>query len=180
MISQTKGDLRVLSMQDYDVSFGPAGASLRKILDQQKYSQRVIIVDEHTRQHCLSILDKNLYDYIIEIPSGERHKTIATCERIWAAMAEYGCDRHSLVIDLGGGVIGDMGGYAASCYMRGIDFVQVPTTLLSQVDASVGGKLGVDFKGYKNFIGLFAHPRAVCVDPSFLKTLPYHELRSGY
>ncbi|MCL4115774.1 UNVERIFIED_CONTAM: hypothetical protein GTU68_051697 [Idotea baltica] len=95
-------------------------------------------------------------------------------------MAANKVDRHGLVINLGGGVIGDMGGFVASTYMRGLDFIQIPTTLLSQVDASVGGKLGVDFNGLKNFIGLFQNPRAVLVDPSFIDTLTSEDHRSGY
>jgi 3-dehydroquinate synthase len=95
-------------------------------------------------------------------------------------MTDNELDRHSLVINLGGGVIGDMGGFCASTYKRGIDFIQIPTTLLSQVDASVGGKLGIDFQGLKNHIGVFQIPNIVLIDDVFLKTLPYSELRSGF
>jgi 3-dehydroquinate synthase len=89
-------------------------------------------------------------------------------------------DRHALVINIGGGVIGDMGGFCAAVYKRGIDFIQVPTTLLSQVDASVGGKLGIDFNGFKNHLGVFNIPKSVLIDPFFLKTLPEREIRSGF
>jgi 3-dehydroquinate synthase len=95
-------------------------------------------------------------------------------------MISLGADRHSLCINLGGGVIGDMGGFAASTFMRGMDFIQVPTSLLSQVDASVGGKLGVDYKNYKNLIGIIKNPGSVFIFTDFLKTLPYKHLLSGF
>jgi 3-dehydroquinate synthase len=95
-------------------------------------------------------------------------------------MTDLGMDRKSLLINLGGGVIGDMGGFCASTYKRGIQFINIPTTLLSQVDASVGGKLGIDFQGFKNHIGLFCNPEKVLVDPLFLATLPEREVRSGF
>ncbi|MCL4139067.1 UNVERIFIED_CONTAM: hypothetical protein GTU68_016857, partial [Idotea baltica] len=103
-----------------------------------------------------------------------------SCSTIWEQLTEQGADRSSLLINLGGGVIGDMGGFAASTYMRGIDFIQLPTTLLSQVDASVGGKLGVDFMDFKNMIGLFKNPKAVIIDPYFLNTLDKRQIRSGF
>ncbi|GGH52370.1 hypothetical protein GCM10007423_56700 [Dyadobacter endophyticus] len=95
-------------------------------------------------------------------------------------MTKEELDRHALVINVGGGVIGDMGGFCAAVYKRGIDFIQVPTTLLSQVDASVGGKLGIDFQGFKNHLGVFNIPKSVLIDPVFLKTLPEREIRSGF
>ncbi|MDR6807823.1 3-dehydroquinate synthase [Dyadobacter sp. BE32] len=117
---------------------------------------------------------------VVTVPSGEAHKTLATCEKIWEAMTKDELDRHALVINVGGGVIGDMGGFCAAVYKRGIDFIQVPTTLLSQVDASVGGKLGIDFQGFKNHLGVFNIPKSVLIDPVFLKTLPEREIRSGF
>ncbi|MTI19497.1 3-dehydroquinate synthase, partial [Fulvivirga sp. RKSG066] len=131
--------------------------------------------------HCLPLLNNVLKEAkIIAIKSGEKNKTLDTCSDIWEKMTEYGLDRKSLMINLGGGVIGDMGGFGASTYKRGIDFINIPTTLLSQVDASVGGKLGIDFKGFKNHIGLFKDPKMVLVDSKFLNTLPKRELRSGF
>ena len=100
----------------------------------------------------------------IRITPGERNKTLSSCEFIWGQLQSERVDRHALLINLGGGVIGDMGGFVASTYMRGIDFIHIPTTLLSQIDASVGGKLGVDFNGYKNFVGLFQNPQQVIID----------------
>lgn len=116
----------------------------------------------------------------MEIRAGENQKTLATCEKIWQAMLNAQLDRKALVINLGGGVIGDMGGFCAATWKRGVDFVQVPTTLLSMTDAAIGGKTGIDFQGIKNTIGVFQQPAAVFVDPVFLQTLPERELRSGY
>lgn len=173
--------MKILQLPSYNVTIGSASDSLREYLAERSYSHIGVIVDENTLEHCMSLIQDVLPEhYVFVIPSGEQHKTLATCEGIWTQMVDQNMDRHSLILNLGGGVIGDMGGYAASCYMRGIDFVQIPTTLLSQVDASVGGKLAVDFKGLKNFIGLFNDPKAVIVDPQFLKTLTPSDLRSGY
>jgi len=170
-----------IALPDYNVELGPIGTTLAQYLAQHTYSKICVLVDEHTKLHCIPLIEEVLSGaLLIEIKSGEHQKTLDSCRHIWSSMVDGKMDRHSLMINLGGGVIGDMGGYAASCYMRGIDFIQIPTTLLSQVDASVGGKLAIDFMGYKNFIGLFANPSAVLVDPSFLETLSHRELRSGY
>lgn len=114
------------------------------------------------------------------LPIGAGQKSIKSVEAIWTAMHEAGCDRKSLVINLGGGVIGDMGGFAASTYMRGIDFLNLPTTLLSQVDSSVGGKTGFNSNGIKNLIGTFDQPIGVIIDTSTLATLPEREFLSGF
>ncbi|MEE3037164.1 MAG: 3-dehydroquinate synthase family protein, partial [Bacteroidota bacterium] len=103
-----------------------------------------------------------------------------TCQSIWQELTTHKFDRYSLLINLGGGVIGDMGGFAASCYKRGIDFIQVPTTLLAMVDASIGGKLGIDFSNFKNQIGLFRYPKCVYIFPDFLKSLDKRQLLSGF
>ena len=171
-----------ITLSDYNINFGPIASSLKAYLETKSYTKIVLLVDENSRKHCLPLISDCITDdtLLLEIKSGEKFKCLPTCESIWAAMASAQFDRHSLMINLGGGVIGDMGGFIASCYMRGIDFIQIPTTLLSQVDASVGGKLAIDFKGFKNFIGLFKNPQAVLIDTQFLKTLPAEELRSGY
>ena len=150
-------------------------------LKSQTYSQIVVLVDENTREHCYPLLKPMLprHSYI-EISSGEVNKNLDTCTRIWEFMTEGALDRQALMINLGGGVIGDMGGFVAGTYKRGIDFVQVPTTLLSQVDASVGSKLGIDFQGFKNHIGLFRDPQGVYIYPLFLTTLSDRELASGF
>jgi 3-dehydroquinate synthase len=117
--------------------------------------------------------------YIITVPDGENYKTLETIQHILERMFDHRLNRKSLLIAFGGGVIGDMGGFAASLYNRGIDFIQIPTTLLSQVDASVGGKTGINNRFGKNLIGAFHQPRAVYIDPSFLKTLPNREFGAG-
>lgn len=156
-------------------------ASLHNFLKSRKYTAVGVLCDENTEQLCLNkILDVLPEHWLIRTQSGEEHKNITTCGRIWHALTEGHFDRNALLINLGGGVIGDMGGFAASTYKRGIDFINIPTTLLAQVDASVGGKLGIDFNGLKNHIGLFREPEHVFIDPSFLETLSERELRSGY
>ncbi len=153
------------------------------MLSEREYSQLLVIADHNTRRHCWPLLREALPEAALRpivVPPGERRKNLDTCRYIWQEMMAAGADRRALVINLGGGVIGDMGGFCAGTFKRGVDFVQVPTTLLSQVDASIGGKLGIDFGGIKNSIGLFADPQAVFIDPAFLKTLPQRELRSGF
>ena len=148
---------------------------LKKFLP--KYSSVTVIVDQNTYVHCYpKIADVLPHSKVIHIQAGEEKKNLATCQSIWEQMTEDTLDRKALVINLGGGVIGDMGGFCASTYKRGIDFIQIPTTLLSQVDASVGGKLGIDFTDahenvFKNHIGVFNVPVAVIIDPTFLTTL---------
>ncbi|SMD36777.1 3-dehydroquinate synthase [Reichenbachiella faecimaris] len=155
--------------------------SIRNFLDGKKYSQIAVICDENTEEHCLPVILDGLPEhYLLRIDSGEENKHLGTCEQLWMALTDAGFDRKGLVINLGGGVIGDMGGFVASTYKRGMDFLNIPTTLLSQVDASVGGKLGVDFHGFKNHIGLFAEPQNVLIDTCFYATLPQRELRSGF
>jgi len=117
--------------------------------------------------------------HVVTVPDGESYKTLQTVEDILNACFEHKLDRKSLLIAFGGGVIGDMTGFTASLYQRGIDFIQIPTTLLSQVDASVGGKTGVNTPYGKNLIGAFYQPKAVYIDPAFLKTLPPREFSAG-
>jgi 3-dehydroquinate synthase len=155
--------------------------SLPALLSDFNYTSVAVLVDELTHRHCYPLVKPLLPKHtLIRIKSGEERKNLATCEHIWQAITNAQLDRHSLLINLGGGVIGDMGGFCAATYKRGIDFVQIPTTLLAQVDASVGGKLGIDFHGLKNHIGVFREPAAVLIDAQFLKTLPWAELRSGF
>ena len=156
--------------------------TLADLLSKSSFSQVAVLVDENTRQHCLPLIQEVLPpEYtLVEIKSGELNKNLDTCAHIWAQLTEQHFDRKALLINLGGGVIGDMGGFCAATYKRGISFVNIPTTLLAQVDASVGGKLGIDFRGFKNHIGLFQEPQQVLIDATFLKTLPEQELRSGF
>lgn len=163
------------------VQIAPITESLPQLFSQSDYSKVVVIADLQTRRHCYPLVKPLLPAHtLVAVPSGEAHKNLATCEQIWNTMTKAELDRHALVLNVGGGVIGDMGGFCAAVYKRGIDFVQIPTTLLSQVDASVGGKLGIDFQGFKNHLGVFNIPRIVLIDPTFLQTLPHQELRSGF
>ncbi len=155
--------------------------ALAALLQNHAFSQLGVVVDENTEQHCYPLVQPLLPAHTVgRIRSGERHKNLTTCTQLWDWMTEARFDRQALVLNLGGGVIGDMGGFCAATYKRGIRFVNLPTTLLSQVDASVGGKLGIDFRGYKNHIGLFQDPLRVIIHPKFLATLPAAELRSGF
>lgn len=172
----------VLELADYSIHLGDCRSPLQTFLAERKYSQVIVLTDEHTHPLCLprikEVLPANAH--FLEIPAGEKHKTIATCQYIWQQLLSLGIDRRAVMLNLGGGVIGDMGGFCASTFKRGIDFIQIPTTLLSQVDASIGGKLGIDFGEVKNSIGVFQNPQAVFIDPAFLNTLPQRELRSGF
>ncbi|GHB68795.1 3-dehydroquinate synthase [Persicitalea jodogahamensis] len=166
---------------DNSVHINPIISSLESLLENKDYSKIIVIADTNTRKFCYNRFKSNLPKHsVVSVPVGEAHKTLATCEQIWEAMTRAELDRHALVINVGGGVIGDMGGFCAATYKRGIDFIQVPTTLLAQVDASVGGKLGIDFQGFKNHLGVFQLPIRVLIDPVFLETLPERELRSGF
>jgi len=157
---------------------------LNNQLNKKQYSKVFILVDENTLQHCVTELITNVEllqsAEIIEINSGEENKTIEICYQLWSTLAHYKADRNSLLLNLGGGVITDMGGFVASTYKRGINFINIPTTLLAQIDASVGGKVGVDLEGLKNMVGVFNEPEAVYVNPNFLKTLDKKQMLSGY
>jgi len=171
-----------ISCQSYRVVFDKPWETLDAFIKEKAYSKVFVLVDALTEKYCLPILEQktNFDTHIISIPSGEKHKTLTTCQIIWSELINNQADRHSCLLNLGGGVIGDMGGFCASTFMRGINFVQIPTTLLSQVDASVGSKLGIDYLDYKNIIGVFNEPQAVIIDVQFLDTLIDRELRSGY
>ena len=149
-------------------------------LDISSYSKVAILVDENTERDCLGKLPNIESLVIISIDSGEENKNIDTCNFIWEQLTKNQFDRNSLMINLGGGVIGDIGGFCAATYKRSIDFIHIPTTLLSMVDASIGGKLGVNHKGLKNLIGVFNNPKSVLIFPDFLETLPENELKSGF
>jgi len=173
--------MKVIESDNYQILIGEKSLTAFGFSD---YSAVAILVDENTKKHCLPFLlsaNPQLNNaLIIEIKSGEENKNIGTCNYIWQQLTSHNFDRNTLLLNLGGGVIGDMGGFCASTYKRGIDFVQIPTTLLAMVDASVGGKLGVDLDGLKNTIGLFSNPKAVLVSPAFLKTLSENQLVFGF
>jgi len=127
----------------------------------------------------LAAFPNNQQPIVLFLPAGERHKRLAQVERLAGQLAHAGANRSSLLIAFGGGIVGDLGGFLAALYMRGIDYLQVPTTLLAQVDSSVGGKTGANLTAGKNLIGSFHHPRAVFADSAVLATLPDRELRAG-
>lgn len=159
--------------------------ALFDLIYQNNYSNLVILVDSNTTEHCLPVFVEKMGDDmpqmdLLEIPAGENHKNIYTCTDLWTEMTNSLYDRKTLLINLGGGVLTDMGGFVAAAYKRGIDWVNFPTTLLSMVDASTGGKLGIDFGSYKNQIGFFENPIFTAIDPDYLSTLPEQEVRSGF
>ena len=168
-----------IKIPEYIVITEDISTELKKCIDVLNPDLIAILVDENTKAHCLSQLNYQANE-VIEISSGEIHKNLNTCDHIWSKLTSASFSRKSLLINLGGGVIGDMGGFVGATYKRGMSFINIPTTLLSQVDASIGGKLAVDFKGYKNHIGLFTTPDKVIIDPVFLRTLPEREMRSGF
>jgi len=173
--------MKIIRSDNYDVCIGEKSLVH---FNFSNYSTLAILVDENTKEHCLPLLLAQLpslsNSLIIEMQSGEDNKNISTCSLIWEELSKHNFDRNSLLINLGGGVISDTGGFAASTYKRGIDFIQIPTTLLAMADASVGGKLGFDFSGLKNQVGLFKNPQSVLIYPKFLETLAENQLNSGF
>lgn len=167
------------AMGEYDVMVDSV-ERVAKLLHQKS----IIVTDENVASFHLETMKTNFQDLGCEsksviIPAGEKYKNLETITYLWKSFLEHRLDRKSTVIALGGGVIGDMAGFAASTYMRGINWIAVPTTLLSMVDASIGGKTGFDLPEGKNLIGSFYPPKLVLADPGFLLTLPERELCSG-
>lgn len=147
-----------------------------------RHSETFLLMDDNTFKYCLPIFLEmtRVRDFIpVVIRPGEPSKSLDTVSDVWQCLVEHYADRNTLIINLGGGVVSDIGGFAASCYQRGVDFVNVPTSLLSMVDASIGGKTGIDFCGLKNQIGTFCEPAAVMIAPEFLDTLPTEQMLSG-
>jgi 3-dehydroquinate synthase len=157
---------------------------LQAFLENENYSKIFVFTDRNTSDVCLPVFQFMLNDFtgfdLIETEPGEEHKDIDFCIGIWKTLLDFEADRKCLMINLGGGVVTDMGGFVASTYKRGIDFINIPTTLLSMVDASVGGKTGIDVDNVKNMVGTFALPKAVFIESAFLETLPERELLSGF
>jgi len=172
-----------IQSDNYQIFFEDSITELVNFIKQGNYSRSFVLTDENTSVHCLPLIKDQLDEMdnfdIIEINAGEESKNIDFCIGVWKMLIDFGADRKALMINLGGGVITDLGGFVASTYKRGIDFVQVPTTLLSQVDASVGGKTGVDLDSIKNIIGTFTQPKAVFMLHDFFKTLPERQILSG-
>ncbi len=169
-------------MKEYPIYIDRPWQEFDTIVRSLESDKIFIITDSNTRLHCLPILVENVSIQFesISIPAGEDYKSLNTTTDIWSSLLDKGCTRQSLVINLGGGVIGDMGGFSAATYMRGVRFIQMPTSLLSMVDASIGGKLGIDFKGIKNILGSFNNPECVWINTTFLDTLPEEQYNSGF
>ena len=157
---------------------------LNNLLKTKNYSKIFVLTDSNTNEFCSPVFLPELATEteieVIEIESGEENKNINTCVELWNILIELGADRKSLIIGLGGGMITDISGFVASVFKRGIDFVNVPTSLLGMVDASIGGKNGVDLGSLKNQIGTITNAQMVLIDFHFLDTLPNEEIRSGY
>lgn len=169
---------------DHLIYFESGLAALQNLINEKKYSKVFVFADTNTAEHCIPVFrdflpDMETFD-IIETDAGEENKNIDFCIGIWKTLLDFGADRKCLMVNLGGGVITDMGGFVASTYKRGIDFINIPTTLLSQVDASVGGKTGIDIDNVKNMVGTFSLPQAVFIESRFLATLSSRELLSGF
>lgn len=154
--------------------------ALLSLIKSNTYSSVYILTDENTFTHCYPLIQSLLpWAGVLKMGAGEKHKNLKTCEAIWTLLLESGADRNTLLLNLGGGVVCDTGGFCASVYMRGIDFIHIPTTLLAMADAAIGGKTGVDLQSGKNCIGTFSQPRAVYIDTEFLNTLPEREMVSA-
>lgn len=154
---------------------------ISSLVNLNNYSKVFVVTDEnlkHILNNLLKVLPNNTQ--FIVLPSSEKEKNIMSVQKIWTALLKGGYDRKSVVLNLGGGVVCDLGGFSAATFMRGIDFINIPTTLLSQVDASVGGKTGIDFDNLKNLIGTFTQPKAVIIDTNLLEGLPKREFLSGF
>ena len=176
--------MKSINATNYTVFFNENGyENLNSFLNSKNYSKLFILTDENTNEHCLPSLLPQLATEIpieiIEIEPGESEKNIGTCVEIWSILSDLGADRKSVLLNLGGGVITDIGGFIASTFKRGIDFINLPTTLLGMVDASIGGKNGVDLGVLKNQVGTFTSPQILIVDTTYLSTLPQRELISG-
>jgi 3-dehydroquinate synthase len=154
-----------------------------KILNKNNYKQFIIVCDENTFKHCLPLLiaqcPKLVKANVFEIEPGEVSKSLNIAAQFWQTLVENKIEKDALIINLGGGVVCDLGGFCAAIYKRGIDFMNVPTSLLAMADASVGSKTGIDFEGVKNILGSFYQPKAVFIEPLFLITLPNSEMKNG-
>jgi 3-dehydroquinate synthase len=168
-----------------EIYFGDLESSeLSTFLRRYSENKKIIIVDENTHDHCLEYVLTTFEELkdaeVMLLPCGEENKVLEVCFQVWQAMSEYEIGRGDLVINLGGGVVTDMGGFIASVYKRGVEFIHIPTSLLGMVDAAIGGKTGIDLGPYKNQLGLFKHALYTVVDPCFLQTLHKTELLNGY
>lgn len=157
--------------------------ALTEAVGNCEHDRMFFLVDETTERCCLPLLSTMACVKgagVIVIGATDTHKTLESLAHVWQALGEGGATRHSLLINIGGGMVTDLGGFAASTFKRGINYINIPTTLLAMVDASVGGKTGINFRGLKNEVGVFSNASTVILDTSFLKTLDTENIRSGY
>jgi 3-dehydroquinate synthase len=178
--------MKKIQANNYTIELGSLLESSFDNLLNSKYlnSNKVILVDENTHDFCLEFLLTN-FEVLKEaevmlLPVGEENKVMEVCFQVLEALSEYNIGRKDVIINLGGGVVTDMGGFIASIYKRGIDFINIPTSLLAMVDASIGGKTGIDLGAHKNQIGTFTDPKALFIDSGFLQTIPQQEILNGY
>ena len=176
--------MKIIQEPTYNIYFGNNSYKvLNSFIRSNNFSKVVIIVDNNTNEFCLPKLihefDFNTPYDVIQFTSGEINKNLKTCYEIWKALTKLEVDRNSLIINLGGGVVTDIGGFVSSTYKRGIKFINIPTTLLSMVDASIGGKTGIDLDDVKNQIGTIKFPNMVLIDNRYLNTLPNRDFNSG-
>jgi len=176
---------QILEINNYQINLvDSAGIAFDDWVSVKDYSSIFIFTDENVADHCWPKLqnDSDILKEaeLIVIPSGENQKDLEMAHQLWQMMIEYGADRKSLWVNFGGGMISDLGGFVASTYKRGIDFVNIPTTLLSMIDASVGGKTGINMGHFKNQIGVFNNPKALWLQADFLDSLDKRQIRSGW
>lgn len=177
-----------LEGRSYDVAFGPLGPALARGLKRLGFGGRAALVITstpivragHVRKVLSALRAARVTTHLVTVADGESSKTLATVSKLYKAGVNTGLDRRSLIVAVGGGVVTDMAGFVAATYMRGIDFVSIPTTVLGMVDAAIGGKTGVDTPDGKNLVGAFWQPRLVWVDTATLRTLPRREWRTGF
>ncbi|MDQ3191528.1 MAG: 3-dehydroquinate synthase [Bacteroidota bacterium] len=177
--------MQTITSENYNVYIGKdVFNQINDYLAHNIYSKIFILVDENTMNFCLPELISRVEKFkkaeIIETESGEENKTIDICIQMWKALTELKADRKSLIVNLGGGVLSDLGGFTGSTFKRGLHYINIPTTLLAQVDASIGGKTGIDLDNLKNQVGLFSNPKAVFIYPPFLNTLSKKQILSGF
>jgi 3-dehydroquinate synthase len=172
----------IYSQENSEITFTESIANEIDAISNEFGQKLFVLADSNTINYCFpvikSALPENVPVFILE--AGEENKHIESVVKVWDFLNSNGADRKSVVINIGGGVLCDLGGFAASTFKRGLDFIHIPTTLLSQVDASVGGKTGVNFKSFKNEVGSFSFPMKVIIDSCFMKTLPQEHILSGF
>ncbi len=164
-----------------DIYIGSVSDGLKDVIDRLAPSMVVIVADENTARYCIPYIQQHLeVSQLMILPPGEGSKSLESCKRIWSDLISGGADRSALVLNVGGGMICDLGGFAAACYQRGVRFAHIPSSLLAMADAAIGGKTGIDFQHYKNYLGRIEAPSFIWIDPGFLPTLPEAEFRNGW